>query len=90
METLLHLVSAMTPTNVSDALDTLSSEWQADLRAETESAPTDDWSGFRIISFGSYVNVTDKQFEQMERDNIAAYRSGIAILRAYFGGNDAT
>ena len=87
METLLRLVSALTPTNVSGALDALSTEWQADLRAEAESAPTDDWSGFRIVSPGAYVNVTAEQFEQMERDSIAAYRSGIATLRAYFGGN---
>ena len=90
MATLIRLVSALTPTNVSVALDALPSEWRADLRAETESAPTDDWSGFRIVSRGLYVNVTAEQVEQMERDNIAAYRLGIATLRAYFDGDEST
>ena len=89
METLLRLVSALEPSNVADVLDTLPPQWRDDLREETESAPTDDWCGFRIISPGSYVNVTPEQFEQMERDKIAAYRSGIATLRSYFDGNDS-
>ena len=55
METLLRLVSALDPSNVADVLDALPSQWCHDLRAETQSAPTDDWSGFRIISPGSYV-----------------------------------
>lgn len=90
METLHCLVSALEPSNVADALDSLPPQWRDDLRAETESAPTDDWSGVRIISPGSYVNVTSEQFEQIERNKIAAYRSGISTLRSYFDGNDST
>ena len=90
MEALFRLVSALTPTNVNDTLRKLSNEWREDLRADTESAPTDDWSEFRIISSATLVNATDQQLEHMDRDNVAAYRSGIATLRAYFDGGPST
>ena len=83
-ETLLRLVSLVTARNASTTLQLIPHNWHDEIRAEVSAAPIGDWSTFRIVQAGSYVNMSAEEFDVMQRELVDRYRTGVEALRAYF------
>ena len=86
MEAVLRLASSLTETNVESIVNSLSTQWRLELEQATREAPTNDWSEFRIIQPGAWVRKpgSDSRWEEMEQEWVAAYRSGVECLRAFY------
>ncbi len=85
-EALLCLISLVTPANVASTVQMLSDDWLADVRSDIGTAPTDDWSTFRIVQAGAFV-MSAEQYDEMLNKQVADYRTGVESLRAFLDDN---
>ena len=81
------LVSYIASNGVADAFSLLSREWKSRLYAFADAAPT-DWTDERLVSTGTFSNISTEQLDQMTTDNTASYRDGIEALRVFRGLNE--
>lgn len=84
---MLELVSLVTPVNVASIVKSLPDGWLADIRADIDSAPTTDWSTFRIVIGGTF-SMTAEQYNAWIDKQVAAYRTGVESLRTFLVGDD--
>ena len=70
----------------------LSDDWLADVRSNIDTAPTDDWSTFRIAQGGTFVMSTEQydEYDEMLKKQVGDYRNGVESLRAFLDDNGST
>lgn len=84
---MLKLISMVTPENVASTVKSLPDDLLADVRVDIDSAPTNDWSTFRIAIGGTF-SMSAEQYDQWIDKQVADYRTGVESLRAFLNGND--